>query len=195
MNRKTMLGAAATAVLALSGTGIAVAAGGPGSAQAGGTTTHKSSLASARTATSCHGGAQKQTLTVINNRHSTFGEGGNFAVPAALVVSGPAFGKDTLNITLSAESQLRNSSANDHFDWMELEVRVDGVPIQPFGPPDSPLAFTGSKDYASNAAQFCTKIGPGRHRVTAVARLVDNGANDSLTGWLDDITLNAVRSE
>jgi hypothetical protein len=195
MYRKMLIGTAAVTALALSGTGFAMAAGGGGGSQSGEDPSAKVTAAKTGPGVyTCNGGAQKQTLTKINVNPSTFGEGPDFDVPIGFAVKGPKHGKDTLNITFSAESQLRGSSANDYFDWMELEVHVDGVPIQPVGPAGSPLAFTGSKEYGSHAAQFCTKIGKGKHRITVVSRLVDNGSADSLTGWLDDMTLNAVKS-
>lgn len=192
MKRIISVGAAATAVLAVSGTGLAVAASNGQDAQSSGGPAARNPAA--RAIVSCNGGAQKQTQTTINNAPTTFNEGSVVTLPSTLTVRGPARGLDTLNLTFSAETQLRGSAANDHFDWIQLEVRVDGTPVQPFDG-GSPLGFSGSKDYGSHAAQFCTRIGPGRHRVTVVSRLVDNGTNDTLTGWLDDMTLNAVRSE
>lgn len=195
MYRKMLVGTAAATTLALSGAGIAMAAGGLDAQSGGDPSARITAHRTGEGVFKCNGGAQRATLTKINRNPSTFGEGSDFDVPVGVVVKGPKHGKDTLNVTFSAETQLRGSSATDYFDWMELEVRVDGVPIQPFGAAGDPLAFTGSREYASNAAQFCTKIGRGKHHVTVVSRLVDNGAADSLTGWLDDMTLNAVKSD
>jgi hypothetical protein len=194
MYRKTLIGTAAVTAIALSGAGVAMAAG-AGDSQAGRSPSAK--VTAAKTGPGvyhCNGGAQKQTLTKINRNPSTFGEGADFNVPVSFTVKGPKKGKDTLNVTFSAETQLLGSTSNPNNNWMELEVRVDGVPIQPFGSAGDPLALTGAPQYNSNAAQFCTKIGKGKHKVTVVTRLVDNGSN-TLSGWIDDITLNAVRSE
>jgi hypothetical protein len=194
MYRKTLIGTAAATALALSGAGVAMAAGAGGSQADRSPSDRITAATSGPGIYSCNGGAQKQTLTKINRNPSTFGEGADFPVPVAFWVKGPKHGKDTLNVTFSAETQLLGSSSNPNNNWMELEVLVDGVPIQPYGSAGDPLALTGAPQYNSNAAQFCTKIGKGKHKVTVVTRLVDNGSN-SLSGWIDDITLNAVRSE
>lgn len=194
MNRTIIAGAAA-ATFALSGAGIAVAAGGAPSPQEGG----DAPTASARTlpgVTTCNGGKQKRTWTKANRTPYTFGEGADVLFPGMKIqLSGPAKGKDTLNLVFSAESQLRGGSDGDKFDWMELEVLLDGSPVQPYGSPGDLFAFTGSPYYAATAAQFCTRIGKGKHTVEVRSRLVDNGTNDTLTGWVDETVLNAVVSE
>ena len=189
-------GVAAMATVATAGMAVAGTTDNS-SAQAGGSTA--SNAAAAATTTTgvfkCDGGAQKAVYNRIVNQFSTYGEGADFMVPgASLGLLGPRRGTDTLNVTFSAETQLRGSTVNDNFDWAELEVRLDGVPMRPAGPPDSPLAITGSPTYSSNAAQFCGRIGRGFHRIQVVSRVVDNGANDSLTAWIDDYTLRVERA-
>jgi hypothetical protein len=115
---------------------------------------------------------------------------------AALVVSGPRRGVDALSIEFSAETQLRGSSDGDNFvDWMGLEVLVDGAPIQPYTAVGDVLAITGSNTYDSHAAQFCTKIRPGLHRILVRTNLHDGNGNNELSGWLDDYTLHVEQSE
>ncbi len=197
--RTTIVGAG-VAALALSGAGLTLGlaqAADRSGPQAGGEAAAKLSPRTAdANVTTCRGRAQVQSLTKVNRAPTTFGEGADKLLPGAdLVVKGPKKGTDTLDIAFSAETQLRGSTATDYFDWVELEVHVDGVPIQPYGNPGDPLAFTGSREYSSNAAQFCTKIGRGKHKVTVVSRIVDNGKDDTLTAWFDDTTLHVERSK
>ncbi len=197
MQRKLTVGAVAAVATAtaLTGSGLALASGHV-SPQAGGTSGHVAAKGDGEGVTTCRGGRQKRTVTKINNQYSTFGEGVDFAVPGMdLVVKGPRRGYDTLDLTFSAETQLRGSSPDELYNWMELEVLVDGSPIQPYGTPSDPLAIGGHREYGSDAAQFCTRIGRGTHTVSVVTRLVDSGADDSLTGWIDDTTLRAVISQ
>lgn len=202
MLTKTFIAAAAAATMAVTTAGLAAAVGDDRSPQAGGAV--PKALAKGAIdhltidggVTRCDGGQQKRVYNRINNQYSVFNEGADFDVPGMeLSVRGPKRGKDTLSITFSGESQLRGSSETDYYDWMELEVLVNGTPIQPFGPPSSPLAFTGSREYASNAAQFCTRIGRGMHHIKVVTRLVDNGVDDTLTGWIDDTVLRVEHSQ
>lgn len=195
MLKKLFVGGAATA-LAVSTAGLALAASGQGGAQAPAGGAH----ATARSATPivCDGGKQKRVLNRIVSSPFTFDEAsGTPLVPgAAVVVAGPARGLDTLSIEFSAETQLGGSTTGDNlYDWMGLEVLVDGVPIQPFTASGDVLAITGSNAYNSNAAQFCTKIKPGRHKVQVRTNLHDGNVDDALTGWLDDYTLHVEVSD
>jgi hypothetical protein len=93
-----------------------------------------------------------------------------------------------VNVTFSAETQLRGIGT-DLFDWSELQVRRNGVPLQPVGGAGDPLAFNGGDTYGSHAAQFCGRVGRGVHTYTVWQRIVDNGANGALSAWYDDMTL------
>lgn len=197
MYRKLFAGAAVT-TLALSTASVALAAGGAGP-QAGGPTETGRKAALARSTDGvqvCNGGKQKAIQTKTNNQYSTFGEGADFLVPGATITfKGPKKGKDTINVTFSAEAQLRGSTPGDNYDWIELELLLDGTPIQPFGPADSPMAFAGAPTYGMQAAQFCTRVGKGWHTVEVRTRIKDNGNADTLTGWIDDTALVVERSE
>jgi hypothetical protein len=194
MFKKILVGGAA-ATLAVSTAGLAMAANG----HQGGQQANRSGV-SARTITTalaCDGGVQKRVYNRIVSSPFTFNEasGAPFVPGAALVVAGPAVGVDTLSIEFSAETQMGGSTAGDNlFDWMGLEVLVDGVPIQPFTAAGDVLAITGSNAYNSNAAQFCTKIKHGRHVIRVRTNLHDGNNADSLTGWLDDYTLHVEQS-
>ncbi|MGH3506613.1 MAG: hypothetical protein ACRDO2_05345 [Nocardioidaceae bacterium] len=193
INKIALAGAAALATIAGAGMASAVSAGGD-SAQAGGSDSVGS--AASVTAFRCDGGSQKAVYNRIVNQPFVFGEGGTVGVPGAgLGLTGPVRGADTLSVTFSAETQLRGNASNDQFDWAELEVLLDGVPLQPAGPPGSPMAITGSSTYAMNAAQFCGKIREGQHTIRVVSRIVDNGNDDTLSTWLDDYVLRVEVSD
>jgi len=195
MLKKILVGGAA-ATIAVSTAGLAMAAGGhEGGQRATGDSVSARAVA---TTIACDGGVQKRVFNRIRNTPFTFNEasGTPFVPGAALVVAGPLIGVDTLSIEFSAESQLGGSTAGDNLvDWMGLEVLVDGVPIQPFTAVGDVLAITGSNTYNSNAAQFCTKIKPGLHRILVRTNLHDGNNNDNLTGWLDDYTLHVEQSQ
>lgn len=193
INKFAVAGVAALATIA--GAGMASAGSGGGdSAQAGGS--DRVGSAANVTAFRCDGGAQKAVYNRIVNQPFVFGEGATVAVPgAALALNGPFFGADTLSVTFSAETQLRGNASNDQFDWAELEVLLDGVPMQPVGPAGSPMAITGASTYAMNAAQFCGKIREGQHTIRVISRIVDNGNDDALSTWLDDYVLRVEVSQ
>jgi hypothetical protein len=196
IRKPILIGSIAVALAA--GTGaVATASSAPPSPQQGG----KAAVAKAAAPTlvaaaarpvQCNGGAQKAVRSTLTNQYTTFPEGPGIALAGPVVV-GPAKGADTINVTFSAESQLRGTT--DDYDWIELQVLLDGRPMQPVGPADSPMALTGSTKYAMTTAQFCGRIGPGRHSLRATARIVDNGTNNTLTGWVDDWVLKAEISE
>jgi hypothetical protein len=200
MKNKLIAGSVvAVATLATAGAAAAGTLGG-GSAQAGGEAASKalaSNGAKTAAAFACDGGHQKRVYNRIVNSPVVLGETAGFVrVPGAgLVFAGPAVGRDTLSVTFSAETQLRGNAADDKFDWSELEVRLDGVPMQPAGGPGDPMALTGSPYYAMNAAQFCGRVGRGVHSITVWQKIVDNGTSEALSVWLDDYLLRVEQSE
>jgi hypothetical protein len=195
MRKNLILGAVAGTALVLSSGSLALAAGGNGGshqAQAGGSTVE----ATAPAVFACDGGAQKAVKNRIVSSPFTFAEnpGADIAVPGAAVsVAGPRAGADTLVVTFSGETQLTGSTGNQ--DWIGLEVHVDGVPIRPFTAAGDVMALSGSPTWNMHSATFCTKIGPGTHRVQAFTNLADFDTDDTLGGWIDDYTLSVERSE
>lgn len=196
MNPKLIIGGVAIAT-ALSGAGMAAAAGnGERDAQAGGRAPGALAAKADVDVYRCDGGKQKRVYNRIVNTPFTFGEGPQVSLPGAeATFRGPRRGRDTVSVTFSAETQLRNSTDGDKFDWIGLEVLLDGVPMRPVGPPSSVMAISGSPYYAMNAAQFCGKVRRGVHKITVENNLVDNGNNDNLTAWLDDYTLRVEVSQ
>jgi hypothetical protein len=188
--KKIIVGSVATlAVLGAAGASVA------------GTTDHRSAQAGGSTAAAklagkvevqrCDSGPAQRVYNRIVNQPSLSFEGADTNVPGANLV---VHGKGTINVTFSAEDQLRGSTEGEHFDWAELEVQVDGVPLQPAGGPGDPMAITGAPTYAMNSAQFCGKLGRGFHKIQVVTRITDNQTDDNLSLWLDDYVLHVERS-
>jgi hypothetical protein len=191
MNKLIAGGVATVAVLGVSGASFAATVHHP-SLQAGGSAAAVDAAHAGRVVVrSCDSGPVQRVYNRIVNTPSISGEGVDTAVPGAGLV---VYGKGTVNVTFSAEDQLRGSTVGENYDWAELEVRLDGVPMQPAGPASDPMAITGAPTYAMNSAQFCAKIGPGRHRIQAFTRITDNGVDDNLSLWLDDYDLRVEQS-
>jgi hypothetical protein len=198
MQSKLIAGGAVAAALVLSSGSLALAASGAGhdgSSAQGGASQAARSARTAPTVIACDGGAQKAVKNRIVNTPFTFGEpAADLAIPGAgVAIAGPASGKDTLTVTFSGETQLTGSTGTQ--DWMGLVVKVDGVPIQPFTAAGDVMALSGSPTWNLHGATFCTKIGPGTHRVQAYTNLADFGTDDGLGGWIDDYTLSVEKSE
>lgn len=146
---------------------------------------------SARLATApvtCDGGAGKGLLTRLQPEPFAFSgtAGADVAVPGAQVeVRGPKKGTDTLLISFTAETYYSGSG------WMSLEVHKDGVPIGPYADNGSPLALTSQAAYGSHGAQFCTKVGKGRHTLAVQTSTTGDSTTD--TGWIDDWTFSVQR--
>lgn len=189
MNKSTPAALAALSALALVG-GAAIT-GSTAQAAAGDQRAPQQSAGSARLATSpvaCDGGAGKGLLTRVQPEPFSFQgtAGGDVAVPGAQVkVRGPKKGTDTLLITFSAETYYVGSG------WMSLEVHKDGTPVGPYADNGSPLAFASQEAYASNSAQFCTKVGKGVHTLAVQTSTTGDSTTDF--GWLDDWTFSVQR--
>jgi hypothetical protein len=195
-NRIAALGIAAVVVtsggLAVAGSS-ALAAGGAEKPQG----VHTASKTSAKTSgvIKCDGGQNINMKSRIVNSPFTFVETGvndaDQAVPgASLKVKGPKHGTDTLLVTFSAETQILGGDAND---WMGFEIHLDGTPINPFTAGSDKVAITGEPSWNGNSLQFCTKVGKGKHDLTAYANLHDSSGSHNLFGWLDDYTYSVVR--
>lgn len=143
--------------------------------------------AAATAVRACDGG----TLVYMRSRSSavpfSFAGSSGSDVPisgARIPVTGPRKGKDTFLITFSAETHYTGAG------WMGLEVQGDGVPAQPFADNGSPFAFGSEATYGGSSAQFCVRLGKGRHVLTAVASTTGDAGE---TGWLDDWTMSVLR--
>ena len=197
MNTRLILGATAVTALAVSGAGIAAANAGPGDPQGQGTTARAGAARTTPGVLACDGGRQKSSKTRVYSSPTTFGEGSVTTPPGgSVVVRGPSRGADTLNVTFSGEANLLGSTdVDERWDWMGIEVHVDGSPIQPYTAAGDVYAFASPGGYESNAAQFCTRIGRGDHRVEVKLNLEDGADANTLSGWIDDHTLQVVTSD
>lgn len=188
----------ATAAFAIAASGLAYTTGGANASgdhkNAQGHSTSAGALTTP-TVVRCDGGRHLSMQSRIVNSPFTFSETAipdeDRALPgAALSVVGPPSGTDTYLITVSGETQVRGGDADD---WMGLEVKLDGVNINPFTAAGDVLAFTGEPSWNLNSGQFCAKVRPGRHRFQVFTNLHDSGSNHSLNGWVDDYTVSFQR--
>ncbi len=146
--------------------------------------------------TRCNGGRNLGMQTRINSTPFTFSEqavdAADQQVPGMLVqFKGPKKGTDAFLVTFSGETQLNGASTNA--DWMGIETHLDGTPIQPYTAVGDVYAFTSTDLWQSNSAQFCVRVGKGKHQLRVFANLHDGGSNDTLSGWLDDYTMSVLR--
>lgn len=168
-------------LLGLGGAALAPSYGSPSDDKL---TQQSTSAAAATGVKACNGGLQKRLYTRTQANPYSFGGTSNIlkAVPGAQVtVTGPSKRLDTLLVTFSAETYYSGTG------WMPLEVRDNGVPISPFATNGSPFAFASEPNYQSNSAQFCARIGKGKHKITVHVGTT-GGSGES--GWLDDWTLS-----
>ena len=181
----------ATGTLVLAASALAWTAGGANASgdheNAQGRSTRPSA---ARTVIACDGGHQINMRSRIVTSPFTFTETAtpdeDRALPGAgLSFAGPSSGKDTVLVTVSGETQVTGGDAND---WMGLEVKLDGVNINPYTAVGDVLAFTGEPSWNLNSGQFCAKVRPGNHRFQVFTNLHDSGSNHTLNGWVDDYT-------
>jgi hypothetical protein len=195
--RRAVLAAALATGLAVTGTTTVFAAAGSSRArspQEGGAAAAASS-AEGFGVTSvqprvCRGGVHKKTAVAIAGTPQIIsGSTPVDLLSTPLSVWGPASGADTLVLTLTAETQLRDNSDGALFDWLEGIILVDGVPVTDVGPDQ--LALTGSSTYSSSGAQACLRIGPGRHRIQVQGAVITNGTSPAESAWIDDIVLRA----
>lgn len=139
------------------------------------------------------GGPVEKMYTATNNEFTLIGEDPNFVpVPGMIRKFQVGCAGATLGVTFSAETQLRGDAGD--FDWIEVEVRLDGAPMQPHDS-GSPTAYSGNENYSMNSGTFVQRVGPGEHTVQAFWRLVDNQENNNLSGWIDDTTLLILQSQ
>ena len=195
MNNKII----ATGALLLATSGIAYAAAGATASDEDENAQGQPSGVAARTTTpgiiKCDGGRQLSMHARIGNKPFTFAE---TAVPdedralpgATLTVAGPSRGTDTFLITVSGETQVTGGDAND---WMGIEVKDNGVNIQPYTAVGDVMAFTGEPSWNLNSGQFCVKVGRGVHRFQVYTNLRDNSGSHTLNGWVDDYTVSFLR--
>jgi len=185
--KKMLIAAGAAAIVASTG-GLALASGHDnpqGSTSPG--------AASTPHVIKCDGGKSVNVKTRIVNTPFTFPETGDLAVPGGkLTFAGPRSGKDTVVVTFSGETRLFGAEADD---WMGIEVKLDGVNIEPFTDAGDVMALASDDNWGMHSAQFCTKVGRGPHTLEVFTNTVDNGTDGNLSGWIDDYQTTFQRFE
>jgi hypothetical protein len=186
--KKNLFIAGGAAAIVLSTGGLALASG-DHNAQG----SPNLSSASTPTVFKCDGEKAINVRTRIVNTPFTFPETGDVAIPGAqLSLNGPASGTDTVVVTFSGETRLFGA---DPDDWMGIEVKLDGVNIQPFTAVGDVMALASDDNWGMHSAQFCTTIGPGAHRLQVLTNTFDSSNNSSLSGWIDDYQATFTRYE
>jgi len=141
---------------------------------------------------SVSGGALRTTAIRIGDEPFTFGEGAFVAVPGASISRVlPAEQIRTYVVTFDAETNLAGAGGND--DWVELEVRRNGVPLEPHGNGPNVLGFGAGDVFEAHAKTFAIRIRNSTsvnqtHTFTAFVKATDVFANSVLTGGVDDWT-------
>ncbi len=176
--KKMLIAAGAAAIVASTG-GLALASGNndpQGSATVSAATTPH--------VFKCDGGPTVNVKTRTVNTPFTFGETDDLAIPGAkLNFNGPKSRKDTVVVTFSGETRLYNAESDD---WMGIEVKLDGVNIQPYTESGDVMALASDDNWGMHSAQFCTKVGPGKHTLEVFTNTADFAGDSALSGWIDD---------
>ena len=193
MNRHLITVGAATAALAVSSGGLALASAGDRNAQGA---AESARTAAATTVIKCDGGRQKNIRTRIMNTPFQLNEtptGVDTPVPGAnLSFAGPAAGTDTVVVTFSGETRLFGGEPDD---WMGIEVKLDGANIQPFTAVADVMALNSEDSWNMHSAQFCVTVKPGPHRLQVFTNFQDNGTDNTLRSWIDDYAASFERYE
>ncbi|MBV1850063.1 hypothetical protein [Catellatospora tritici] len=143
--------------------------------------------------TACNGGAQEASFVRMQDTPTGLVENGAFApLPGASIpVNIPAGDSDQLVIIVSAEARLQGQTVTytAPMDFLQVRILINGVPV---GPND--LSFTTGAG-ESDATQACKRVSAPAaaaavYTVSVEWLIVDQGANNVLTGTLDDWTLN-----
>jgi hypothetical protein len=139
--------------------------------------------------TSCNGGAQKAVLVRTRDTEQTLATEGVDTPVADMTINRfvPAGDADTFVVSFSSQTELNGAGTDDS---IEVQVLADGVAMAPVGS----VSFAGTAQRESHAAAFCRRLSGGAsgttYTFTVTWRLFDAGANNSLTGILDDTTLH-----
>ena len=138
------------------------------------------------------GGNVKKVKAKTQTAATTRGEGSFSALSGASVTfKVPAGTTDTFLVTFSAECQLTGGD-QPGADWVFVEARLDGTPMNPAINPDFGPGFCGGNDGAFNSSSgtwAVDDVPSGAHTVKIFWTLVDTGDASTLVGRLDDWSL------
>jgi len=151
--------------------------------------------ASAKTLFGFAGGAVKRFAARVQDAPLQIGEtaGFNLLPGSPITMSIPGGQIDGFVVTFSAECRLFGASPDD---WVQVEVRRNGVPVEPHTPAGDTMAFCGDDNWNMNSATFVTpRLRAGNHTFTVHWRLVDSAPAGVLRGWFDDWTFHISHHE
>ena len=122
----------------------------------------------------CNGGAQRLVRTLgLFDETLNIPADGSARLPGTIRFKGPKKGKDVVSVNVTAEGGLESNTAG------YVDVRVDGKPLKPGSLSNFAYLLEGTTNtHAVGSAQFCGKVGRGRHNLTI--RFRDTGAT---SGW------------
>jgi hypothetical protein len=134
----------------------------------------------------CNGGKHRRHQALISNVPLTWDETTS-QVAIGSISFGVAKGTDLVEVDYNAEARLYGAADEGH--WIQIDIYLDGTLMQPNDPVSPTTLADDDRGWESNATSVCARVGEGRHTIRAVATLVDFYGTASLTGWLDDWTL------
>ena len=139
------------------------AEGGDGAAPQAPSATESAAAQRALTGFSCNGGATKAVRNAgIYDGAFEIPTTGTKRLPGKITLKGPKKGKDTVSVAVTGYGVLYSAYQHGYVD-----VLVDGKPLRPSTLSSStPFMVAGNtSDYEVGAAQFCGRIGKGKHNV------------------------------
>jgi hypothetical protein len=184
--RKLIVLFALLALIPMGATAVGAAGGENGSQEASG---ERGAGPAPLTLTLCDGGAQEAILTNIQDAPATVGEGALVALPSSSVPASATTNDDTITVTLIGEASMSGVSGNDR---IEVEARLDGVAMEPT---PGPVGFHTGSGQDSNAARWCKRVPAGTHTVQIFWHTVDVSPVGTVTGTLDDYTVQVQRND
>ena len=147
------------------------------------------------------GGAVRRAVGRVQDAPTQIGEtvGFNTLPGSSITMNVRRLQFDSFVVSFSGECRLFGASSED---WVQLEVRRNGVRLEPNTPTGDTLAFCSTNSWNSNQATFITprlsggtSLGGTNHTFTVHWRLVDFSPLATLRGWLDDWTLLVTQYE
>jgi len=102
----------------------------------------------------------------------------------------PAGSTELFNVAFSAECRLFNGGADD---WLRIRIiDVTGGVATPLEPYDGQQAFCSADSYATHKGNWVRRAGAGTHTLYVQFWILDGGAAEALSAWIDDWTFELV---
>ena len=177
-------------VIVVASLAAAVVAGADGEENAGRQASgERGALVASSTVTFCDGGAQEAVLHNLQDAGAAKGEGAATVLPSSSLPATATVDSDTIVVTLTGEAFMTGAGPGDR---IEVQARLDGVAMEPT---PGPVGFHSGNDQDANSAMWCKRVPAGAHTVDIVWNVVDVGANNVVTGFLDDYVVRVERSD